>query len=69
MIDVFDMPEGSQVGPVTHENLQVLIRNIFKPGATLGEQRRAFESMKLLVVDLLCDLPASSVEAGSGIEV
>ena len=41
---------------------KVVIRNIFKPGSTLQEQRSAFESMKSLVIDLLCDLPASSVE-------
>eukprot|EP00435_Cladocopium_sp_Y103_P046102 s1002_g13.t1 len=44
------------------EQAKVLIRNIFKPGATAQQKRLAYESMKLLIVDLLCDLPASSVE-------
>ncbi|CAK9027903.1 unnamed protein product [Durusdinium trenchii] len=40
----------------------VLMRLIFQPGATATKQREDYEKAQLLVQDVLCELPASSVE-------
>lgn len=38
------------------------MRLIFQPGATATKQREDYEKAQLLVQDVLCELPASSVE-------